>query len=166
MNMLTALINVGKAIGRNGIQWFNQKLQQWTKPANGSAVLETVNDLLRPKPELVLENALLRHQVIILQRGVKRPKVTNTDRRLLVLLASRLRAWRSALVVVKPETLLAWHRELFKLVWHHKSAVKMGRPRLMPEVIALIKRMAKDNPLWGSDRIRGELLKLNLHVAK
>src|SRR5260221_10481551 len=137
MNMLTALINVGKAIGRNGIQWFNQKLQQWTKPANGSAVLETVSDLLRPKPELVLENALLRQQVIILQRGVKRPQVTNTERRLLVLLASRLRAWRQALVVVKPETLLAWHRQLFRLMWRYKTAVQVGRPRLAAEGISL-----------------------------
>src|SRR5579859_3265240 len=166
MNMLAALFNFGKAIVRKGIQWLNQKLQQWTQPADGSVVLETVSDLMRPKPELVLENALLRQQVIILQRGVKRPKVTNTDRRLLVLLASRLRAWCQALVVVKPETLFAWHRELFKLVWRHKSTVKMGRLRLAPEVIALIKQMAKDNPLWGSERIRGELLKLNLHVAK
>jgi len=164
--MLAALVNVGKAIVRQAIEWFNQKLQAWTQPTVVSTVLETANDLLRPAPELVLENALLRHQVIILQRGVKRPKVTNTDRWLLVLLASRLRAWRSALVVVKPETLLVWHRELFKLVWHHKSAVKMGRPRLAPEVISLIKRMATDNPLWGSEHIRGELLKLNLHVAK
>jgi putative transposase len=68
--------------------------------------------------------------------------------------------------VVKPETLLQWHRDLFRLVWYHKSKAKVGRPPLAPEVIALIKRMAKDNPLWGSERIRGELLKLNLHVAK
>ena len=88
-------------------------------------------------------------QGIILQRRVKRPKIANSERRLLVLLASRLRAWRSALLVVKPETLLQWHRDLFKLVWRHKSAVKMGRPRLAKEVIALIKQMAKDNPLWG-----------------
>ncbi|MEP7285792.1 MAG: integrase core domain-containing protein [Chloroflexota bacterium] len=164
--MWAALVNFGKAIVGQGMQWLNTKLQKWTKPRDGSAVVETVNDLLRPKPELVLENALLRQQVIILQRGVKRPKVTNTDRRLLVLLASRLRTWRQALVVVKPETLLAWHRELFKLVWRQKSAVKMGRPPLTAEVVALIKRMAQENPLWGSERIRGELLKLNLHVAK
>ena len=111
--MLTALFNFGKAIVRKGMQWFNRKLQQWTKPIDGSVVLETVSDLMRPKPELVLENALLRQQVVILQRGVKRPKVTNTDRRLLDLLASRLRTWHQALIVVKPETLLAWHRELF-----------------------------------------------------
>src|SRR5258706_13478482 len=108
--MLTALFNFGKAIVRKGMQWFNRKLQQWTKPTDGSIVLDTVTDLMRPKPELVLENALLRQQVIILQRGVKRPKVTNTDRRLLVLLAGQLHAWHQALVVVKPETLLAWHR--------------------------------------------------------
>src|SRR5260221_7881356 len=118
--MLTALFNFGKAIVRKGMQWFNRKLQQWTKPTDGSIVLETVTDLLRPKPELVLENALLRQQVIILQRGVKHPQVTNTDRRLLVLLTSRLRAWRQALVVVKPATLLQWHRELFKLAWRQK----------------------------------------------
>ena len=82
--MLAALSNFGKAIVRKGILWFNQKLQKWTQPADGSAVLATVSDLMRPTPELVLENALLRQQVIILQRGVKRPKVTNTDRRLLV----------------------------------------------------------------------------------
>ncbi len=104
--------------------------------------------------------------MIVLQREGKRPTITNVDRRLLVLLASRLQAWRSALLVVKPETLLQWHRDLFKLVWRRKSAVKLGRPCLAPDVIALIKQMAKDNPLWGSERIRGELLKLNLHVAK
>ena len=60
MNMLAVLFNVGKEIVRQGIQWFNQKFQEWTKPTDGRAVLETVNDLLRPKPELVLENSLLR----------------------------------------------------------------------------------------------------------
>jgi putative transposase len=163
---LAAIFNFGKAIVRQGVQWLNQKLQQWSRPTAGMAVLECVTDLMRPRSELVLENALLRQQVIVLQRQVKRPKITNVDRRLLVFLASRLRAWRSALLVVKPETLLQWHRDLFKLVWRRKSTVKLGRPRLAPDVIVLIKRMAKDNPLWGSERIRGELLKLNLHVAK
>ena len=148
--MSAAIFNLGKIIVRKSVQWLNQKLQQWSRPTAGTAVLDTVNDLLRPKAELVLENARLRQQVIILQRNVKRPKVTNTDRRLLVLLANRLRAWRSALLLVKPETLLQWHRDLFKLVWRHKSAVKLGHPRLAKEVIALIKQMAKDNPLWGA----------------
>src|SRR5512141_733554 len=151
--MLAALFNIGKAIVRKGVQWLNEKLQQWSRPTDGRAVLETVADLMRPKSELVLENALLRQQVIVLQRQVKRPKLTNLDRRFLVLLASRLRAWRSALLVVKPETLLQWHRDLCRLAWRHKSNAKVGRPRLAPEVITLIKQMAKDNPLWGSERI-------------
>src|SRR5262249_19321852 len=104
--------------------------------------------------------------VIILQRKVKCPKLTNTERRLLVLLTSRLLTWPSALLVVKPETLLQWHRDLFKLVWRHKSRARVGRPPLTSEVIALIMPMAKDNPLWGSERIRGEVLQLNLPVAK
>src|SRR5262249_1226791 len=128
--------------------------------------LETMSDLLRPKSELVLENALLRQQVIVLRRQVKRPKMTNLDRRLVVLLASQLRAWRNALLVVKPETLLHWHRNLFTLPSRHKSTAKVGRPVLAAEVIVLIKQMANDNPLRGSERIRGELLKLTLHVAK
>jgi putative transposase len=164
--MLAAIFSIGKAIVRKGVQWLNGKLQQWAKPRDSTAVLERVADLMRPKGKLVIEQALLRQQVIILARKVKRPKLTTTDRRLLVLLTSRLHAWRSALLVVKPETLLQWHRELFRLAWRHKSRVKVGRPPLTPVVIALIKQMAKDNPLWGSERIRGELLKLVLPVAK
>jgi hypothetical protein len=164
--MLATIFNFGKVLVRKGIQWLDQKLQHWSRPTDGRAVLETVSDLLRPKSELVLENALLRQQVIVLHRQVKRPKITSLDRRLMVLLASRLRAWRSALLVVKPETLLQWHRDLFRLVWRHKSRATVGRPALAPDVITFIKQMANDNPLWGSERIRGELLKLNLHVAK
>src|SRR5207248_2387189 len=130
--MLAAIINVGKTVVRKSVQWLNQKLQQWSKPTAGTVVLDSVTDLMRPKSELVLENALLRQQVIVLHRQVKRPIISNIDRRLLVLLASRLRAWRRALLVVKPETLLQWHRDLFKLVWRRKSAAKLGRPRLAP----------------------------------
>src|SRR4051812_26571956 len=122
--MLATIFNFGKAIVRKGMQWLNQKLQLWSRPTNGQAVLESVTDLMRPKSELVLENALLRQQLIVLRRQVKRPKMTNFDRRLLVLLTSRLRSWRSALLVVKPETLLQWHRDLFRLVWRHRSKAK------------------------------------------
>jgi len=164
--MLKTILNFGKGLVSKGVAWLEQKVQRWTKPGTGSSVLETVSDLMRNKSELVLENALLRQQVIILKRSVKRPKVNNTDRRLMVLLASRLRSWRSALLLVKPETLLQWHRDLFKWVWRYKSARKVGRPGISPEMIALIKQMARDNALWGAERIRGELLKLDIHVAK
>src|SRR5258706_576220 len=148
--MTVSIVNLGKAIMRKGVAWLNQKFQQWTRPTNSPMVLETIGDLMRPKTELVLENVLLRQQVIILQRQVKRPKITNADRRILVLLASRLHAWRSALLVINPETLFQWHRDLFKLVWRRKSRSKVGRPRLAPEVIALIKQIAKENLASGS----------------
>ena len=92
--------------------------------------------------------------------------MTDTDRIILVVLASRLGAWQSALLLVKPETLLQWHKKLFKLVWRRKSAVRVGRPKLSEEVIALIKQMAQDNLLWGAERIGSELLKLEIHVCK
>ena len=104
------------------------QIQQWTKPSAGNVVFETLTDVFRPKPELVLENALLRQQVIVLRRKVKHPQLTNTDRRVLVVLTSRKRAWRRALLVVKPETSLQWHRDLFKLVWRHKLRARVGRP--------------------------------------
>ena len=75
------------------------QIQQWTKPSAGNVVFETLTDVFRPKPELVLENALLRQQVIVLRRKVKHPQLTNTDRRVLVVLTSRVRAWRRALLV-------------------------------------------------------------------
>src|SRR5712692_3209073 len=115
--MLATIFNFGKTIVRKAVRWLNQKLQQWSRPTDGHAVVDTVADLMRPRSELVLENALLRQQVIVLYRTVKRPKLRNTDRRILVLLASCLRAWRSALLVVRPATLLQWHRDLFRLVW-------------------------------------------------
>ena len=103
---------------------------------------------------------------MVLKRSVKRPRLTNTDRRFLVVLASRLKAWQSALILVKPDTLVKWHRHLFKLVWRHKSRAGVGRPTLAHDIVSLIRRMAQDNPLWGVERIRGELLKLGIHVNK
>ena len=77
-----------------------------------------------------------------------------------------VRTWKHALFLVQPETLLRWHRELFRLFWKHKSKVCARKPRLSPETIALIKEMATKNRLWGAERIRGELLKLEIRVSK
>jgi len=125
-------------------------------------------DLTRTKTELVLENALLRQQIVVLQRQVKRPKLTWWERAWLVCLASRSMDWKSALLIVKPETLLRWHRDLFRFVWKHKSKPRKagGRPTLSKDKITLIRQMAGENLLWGAERIRGELLKLGLCVAK
>jgi hypothetical protein len=75
----------------------------------------------RSKPELLLENALLRHQIIILERQSKRPKLAWRDRALIVLLTSKLRTWKDALVIVQPDTILRWHPDLFRWVWKHRS---------------------------------------------
>jgi putative transposase len=125
-----------------------------------------IADLAKGKSELLVENALLRQQLIILRRQVTRPACKKTDRFLLVLLAKILRTWKQTLLIVQPETLLRWHRELFRLFWKHKSKADSRQPKLSPETIALIKEMASTNRLWGAERIRGELLKLDIHVCK
>jgi putative transposase len=138
----------------------------WPSPASATPVAGTGADLLRSRAQLLAENAFLRQQLIVLRRGVDRPVVTRTDRALLVLLAGRVRAWRQALLVVQPETLLRWHRAGFRALWRWKSRSGPGRPPLSAQTVALIRQMATDNPLWGAERIRGELAKLGLHVAK
>ena len=77
-----------------------------------------------------------------------------------------VRTWKQALFLVQPETLLHWHRELFRVFWKHKSQARSKKPRLSPETITLIKQMAANNRLWGAERIRGELLKLDIRVSK
>jgi len=118
--------------------------------------------------ELIAENALLRQQLLVLRRSVKRPRCTPTDRALPVLLASRIRAWRSALLIVQPDTLLRWHRQLFRWHWSRKSRARSAtrRAKVSDETIALIRQMAAANRLWGAERIRGELHKLDIRVAK
>ena len=107
-------------------------IQRWVKPTNQSLVRGAVADLTRGRSELVLENAFLRQQVIVLSREKKRPPLTNQDRRLLVLLARLLPSWKDALHIVQPDTLLCWHRELFKVVWRRESKYLTRRPRLRP----------------------------------
>ena len=92
-------------------QSLHHRFVDWTKPSNASLMLGTVTDLVRSKSELVAENALLRQQLIILRRQVKRPTCAKTDRLILVLLARASRAWKHALFIVQPETLLRWHRQ-------------------------------------------------------
>jgi hypothetical protein len=145
---------------------FQEGVSRRITPLTTSLVVGTLADMTRDKAELVAENALLRHQLIILRRQVKRPDYRKMDRLLLVLLARMVRSWKQALFLVQPETLLRWHRELFRLVWKHNSKAHSRKPRLSPETIRLIKAMATNNRLWGAERIRGELLKLDIHVSK
>ena len=105
-------------------------------------MLGTLTDLLMGKSELIAENALLRLQLSILHRQIKRPIYKKTDRLLLVFLASMVRTLKQALYLVQPETLLRWHRELFHVFWKHTSKASSREPRLTPKTIGLIKEMA------------------------
>ncbi len=138
-------------------------------PASGSAGVARglLADLLRSKQELLVENAMLRQQLIVAARKLKRPQFRPRERLFLVALASMFTRWRDALVLVKPETLLRWHRQGFRLIWTWRSrANARPRSRLAAELIALIRRIATENRLWGAERIRGELLKLGYAAAK
>jgi len=128
------------------------RIRQRVKQTNQSVVLGMAADLTRGRSELVLGNAFLRQQVIVLSREKKRPPLTNRDRRLLVLLARLLPAWKDALMIVQPDTLLRWHRELFKVVWRRKSKAKPQPATLSATTIRLIWRLATDNRLWGAER--------------
>jgi len=154
--------------GRAAAQGLRRRLFAATRPPTAPLVVGTLADLARSKPALVAEHALLRHQLAILRRSVKRPRCTPADRAFLVFLASRVRSWQSALLIVQPDPLLRWHRQLFRGYWRRKSraAAPAHRPPLAPETVALIREMAAANRLWGAERIRGELLKLDLRVAK
>jgi putative transposase len=148
------------------LQSLHYRFVTWTKPDTTFLLLGMLTDLSRSKSQLVAENAFLRQQLIILRRQVKRPACTKTDRMLLVLLARMVRTWKQALFLVQPETLLRWHRQGFKLFWKYKSRSASSQPKLSAETVALIKEMARDNRLWGAERIRGELLKLGIGVCK
>jgi putative transposase len=126
--------------------------------------------LIRPEDRaaLQLENLALRHQITVLQRSAKkRPPLQRADRLLWVWLSCIWSNWRSSLVIVKPETVVAWHRNAFRLFWTWKiRRGKPGRPAVPPEIRALIRRMSKDNPGWGAPRIHGELLKLGINIGE
>jgi transposase InsO family protein len=157
-----------RAIGCKAAQAIRHRLAAATRPTGAALVAGVLADATRSRSALIAENALLRQQLITLRRSVKRPRCTPADQALLVLLAGRLRAWRDALLIVQPDTLLRWHRQLFRRHWRRRSraAARAYRPPLAPETAALIRAMATANRTWGAERIRGELLKLDIRIAK
>jgi len=120
--------------------------------------------VLRSQRSIEVENLFLRRQLALyMERGVKPRRMDSATRIALALLA-RLFDWRDALVVVRPETLIRWHRAGWKLFWRLKS--RPGRPPIPLEVKKLIRRMANENPSWGEERIANELLlKLDIRVS-
>ena len=107
---------------------------------------------------------MLRQQLNIYKRKDKRPKLENIDRIILVWISRVFSKWKSALIIVRPATVIGWHKKAFKLYWRRKSR-RVGRPNIDWQLIKLIRRMQKENPLWSAQRIQGELVKLGLNVC-
>jgi hypothetical protein len=121
----------------------------------------------KPKRRLDLENAALRHQVVVLQRKVRsRIEFSNHDRLFFILLYRWCPSILKAMMIVRPETVVRWHRAGFRRYWRWKSQRRGGRPPVSAELRALIRRMSVENVLWGAPRIQGELLKLGFVVAQ
>ena len=149
----------------NWIRQTARRLWSWVGPLPETA--EPVGlavDLVRSRRDLILENAVLRHQLTVLRRR-GRPRLGLADRLRLLVGAAVLPGWRHAITIVQPDTVLRWHRAGFRLFWRRKSTPRRGAP-LPPATVALIRDMARRNRLWGAERIRGELLKLGLRVSK
>jgi len=130
-----------------------------------SIFLRSLVSLFQARRDLAFENLLLRQQLAVLKEKGGRAQISATDRSFWVLVLRLWPRWRDALHIVKPETVIRWHREGFRRHWARKCK-KKGRPGLDPEIKALIRRMSRANPLWGAPRIHGELLKLGIEVSQ
>ena len=128
-------------------------------------VLRLVSSMLRPHVQLAAENLFLRKQLALYVERQVKPRRADDATRIALVALSRLIDWRRVLTVVKPDTLIRWHRTTFRLFWRRKSSLG-GRPRLPAELRQLIAFMAAANRTWGEERIASELLvKLGIRVA-
>jgi len=131
------------------------------------ALLLTLRGLARSRAALHLEVLALRHQLQVLQRSrPRRLRLVRADRWLWAWLSRAWTGWKPALVIVKPETVIAWHRQGFRWFWAWKSRRRIGRPAVAADLRALIRTMSQTNPVWGAPRIHGELLKVGLDVSQ
>src|SRR5438270_5015130 len=134
---------------------------------NVLALLGALRAALKIRTDLALENLALRQQLALLRRRSKRPQFGRFDRLLWVWLSTRWAGWREALHLVRPETVIRWHRQGFRTFWTWKSRRgRTGRPPIASEIAQLVRTIALANPLWGAPRIHGELLKLGFDVSQ
>jgi len=131
------------------------------------ALLGAARAAFRTRADLALENLALRQQLALLRHHSKRPRFGRFDRTFWVWLSKRWAGWREALHVVRPETVIRWHRQGFRVFWTWKSRRgRTGRPPVSSKLAELVRTMALANPLWGAPRIHGELLKLGFDVSQ
>ena len=130
-------------------------------------LLVFIRGFVRNRTELALENLALRQQLAALRQRSKRPRLRRRDRFFWAMLSRVWSHWRSALVIVQPDTVIRWHRRGFKLFWRWKSRTgKVGRPKIEAEIRKLIRRMSRENPGWGVPRFQSELALLGHTVSE
>src|SRR4029079_6499424 len=126
-------------------------------------VLAVLASPFKLRSRLEAENAALRHQLIVLRRMLRgRPRLTNSDRWFFIQLYRWFPSILQVVTIIRPETLVRWHRAGFRAYWHWKSRLPGRRPQIETNLRVLFRRMSIENPLWGAPRIHGELLSLGL----
>ena len=123
--------------------------------------------IFKSRARLVAENLCLRQQLVVLKRRQVRPQLRDADRRFWILTCQWFSGWRRSLIVVRPDTVVSWHRKGWKAYWRRRSQRPLGtgRRKILPELRELIRRMARENPLWGQRRIQAELVRLGFTVC-
>ena len=135
--------------------------------AIGLLFVRMLCDYFKSRPQLEAEIVILRYQLNLLQRRApRRPHLRWVDRALFIFLYRRCPRILDAITIVRPETVVRWHRKGFAVYWRWKSRSLGGRPQIGKDVRDLIRRMSFENPLWGATKIHGELLKLGIEVAQ
>src|SRR5580698_2845683 len=151
------------------MQWFRAFVRSWWYHDELSfvALFALVTSSFRTRVALQAEILALRHQLAVFQKNApRRLRLRRSDRLLWVLLSRWWPGWRPSLHIVRPDTVIAWHRRAFAWYWTRKSRRRPGRPNVPAEIRGLIRNMSHANPLWGAPRMHGELLKLGIAVAQ
>jgi hypothetical protein len=142
----------------------SSKTITWSK--HSRRILVFIRGLIVSRAKLSLELLALRQQLVVLRRTVQRPQIQNRDRWFWIVVSRIWKDWRQALVFVKPDTVIKWHRQGFRMYWRWKSRSQVGRPKLDKEIRDLIRRISDENPLWGVPRLQSELRLLGYEVAE
>ncbi|MGH9721305.1 MAG: helix-turn-helix domain-containing protein [Bryobacteraceae bacterium] len=130
------------------------------------AFFSAIPVFFRSRAAIALEVVALRQQVAVLKRKQPRPILNSCDLLFWITLRRFWPGWKSVLLIVKPDTVVAWHRTGFRWYWRWRSCRRPGRPKITPEVRDLIRRLAQENPGWGAPKIHGELQKLGFEISE
>jgi hypothetical protein len=141
-------------------------LKRWSVLSFVLALIAAARVFFQSRTDIAVEVLALRQQVAVLKRKRPRPPLHPLDRLFWTVLRASWSRWEDALLVVKPETVVGWHRAGFRLYWRWKSRTRGGRPRITEEVRVLIRRLARENSDWGAPKIHGELLKLGFVLSE